>query len=246
MTSDLLLQRRIPLMRMSKRPASPPVRDGRLISALLPYFHRALDLRMRSGKAPSGLSVPLHAIEALTFGALICDRGGGVVYANTAAESMASGRLGLVFKTRQKSISALLSLETQKLLQLIEAAAAGRGSQSLVLTGHDGSASLMVLMSRLPVRDAASVESNVLVAVRQIGGGPSFGTARLIELFRLSPAQAILAIGLYEGKSFEDIADERGVKVTTLRTHFAEVLARTGSTSLRDLVRLLGSIPPLR
>jgi hypothetical protein len=50
----------------------------------------------------------------------------------------------------------------------------------------------------------------------------------------------------YDRKSFEDIASGRGVKVSRLRTHFAEVLTRTGSEGLRDLIRPLGTLPPLR
>jgi DNA-binding CsgD family transcriptional regulator len=44
----------------------------------------------------------------------------------------------------------------------------------------------------------------------------------------------------------EEIAAERGVAISTLRTHFAEIFARTGAENQRDLIRLLGMLPPVR
>ena len=44
----------------------------------------------------------------------------------------------------------------------------------------------------------------------------------------------------------QELRSAFGVKVTTLRTHFAQVLSRTGTKSQRDLMRLLGNLPPLR
>jgi DNA-binding NarL/FixJ family response regulator len=188
---------------------------------------------------PAPARGPFAALEAMAFGAVVCDRRALRVYANPAAEALARGRLGLSFS--KDKIGAMLPAQTQQLARLIQRAAGGGAAGSLLLTDRDGTALLIALVTPLPQVDGG----RALVAIRQVGGRPAFTQAGLRELFRLSPAQAALAMGLYEGKSFEDIATERGVKISTLRTHFAEVLARTGSKSLRDLVRRLGTIPPL-
>jgi DNA-binding CsgD family transcriptional regulator len=48
------------------------------------------------------------------------------------------------------------------------------------------------------------------------------------------------------GKSLEEIATERSVKITTVRTRLARLFARAGAESQRDLVRLIALLPPLR
>jgi DNA-binding CsgD family transcriptional regulator len=53
-------------------------------------------------------------------------------------------------------------------------------------------------------------------------------------------------MALHSGRTPEEIALERGIKISTLRTHLAEIFARTGAENQRDLIRLLGLLPPLR
>lgn len=215
------------------------------LKTILPHLRRALMLRLRN-RSTTGDPQALVFAE-LTFGAVICDGGGHVLRANSAADVLMSNAKCIVIKTKDRTIAAVSTSDTTKLTQLIHQAATMHRSGGLVLAGRDGMPCLIALVTPLEAQKSSETSSRlVLVALRPIDGSPAFSLARLSELFRLSPAQATLAIGLYEGKSFEQIASERGVKVTTLRTHFAEVLSRTGSRSLRDLVRLLGSIPPLR
>jgi DNA-binding CsgD family transcriptional regulator len=68
----------------------------------------------------------------------------------------------------------------------------------------------------------------------------------LAGLFRLSPAQAQIALALYSGRSLEDIARDREIKISTLRTHLTEIFARSGTETQLELVRLLAMLPPLR
>ena len=67
-----------------------------------------------------------------------------------------------------------------------------------------------------------------------------------MELFSLSRTQAAIALSIFGGKSPDEIAAERGVTISTLRTHLAEIFARTGTENQRDLVRLFGMVPPIR
>ncbi|AWN36139.1 hypothetical protein [Methylobacterium radiodurans] len=68
----------------------------------------------------------------------------------------------------------------------------------------------------------------------------------LPQLFGLSPAQAALCVQLARGLTFEAAADERGVALSTARTHFLGILQKTGAANLRDLLRLLGTLPQVR
>ena len=115
------------------------------------------------------------------------------------------------------------------------------------MTGRNGATGLLVLVTPLPnqLHGHAGV-GHALVSLRSTQDCPSFQKAELEALFALSPTQAAVALDLYGGKSPEQIASERGVRISTLRTHLAEIFARTGAESQRDLVRLIGLMPPVR
>jgi DNA-binding CsgD family transcriptional regulator len=137
--------------------------------------------------------------------------------------------------------------ESRQLDRMILQAATETKPGSMMLSDRAGDRAAMVLVTPFIVDTVEHFEpGHAMLAVRPLTGRPSFDADLLRNLFRLSPAQAALAVALYEGKSFEDIAEARNVKVSTLRTHFSEVLNRTGAKRLRDLIRILGEIPPLR
>jgi DNA-binding CsgD family transcriptional regulator len=67
----------------------------------------------------------------------------------------------------------------------------------------------------------------------------------LAKLFRLSRTQSSIAAAIFNGRSPEDIATARGIKISTVRTHLADIFLRTKVKTQRDLIRLIGSLPPL-
>jgi PAS domain-containing protein/DNA-binding CsgD family transcriptional regulator len=220
--------------------------DKRPIAAVLPHLRRALQLWLRRRKDAAGPEWQESAFDALSFGVVVCDGGGRLVQANTAAEALARSGAGIVLGGG-RSVRAQAVHEARRLAALIHSAAHGGGGGAIRLSGSAGTASLLVLVTPLPAKLHRNGEpGHVLLAMRPEDEGLAHGADRLAVLFGLSPNQAGLALALYEGKTFEEIAAERGVKVTTLRTHFAQVLSRTGTKSQRDLMRLLGNLPPLR
>ena len=86
---------------------------------------------------------------------------------------------------------------------------------------------------------------HVMLSLRHARDTPAFDATLLEHLFGLSPTQAGIALALFNGRSPEEIALERGIKMTTLRTHLTEIFLRTGTETQRDLMRLLGTLPPL-
>ncbi|MBP7001863.1 hypothetical protein [Amaricoccus sp.] len=58
-------------------------------------------------------------------------------------------------------------------------------------------------------------------------------------VFRLSPAQTRLALGLLEGRDLGAIAAGAGVSVNTLRTQLQRMFDKTGARSRAALVGLL-------
>ena len=221
--------------------------DKRRVERVLPYVKRALQLRQRCQQIERQTGLHAAALDAVTFGIVICNAAGHVVWANAFAEALGRARVGIVLAPRGREVGAFLPEQSTELAALIHSAATGGAGGAITLKGKDRGNKLLVLVTPLPrVLFQAYGPSHVLLSLRRAPDDPPFSAQTLSALFRLSPAQGSLAMALYEGKTFEEIAAERGVKVSTLRTHLTNVLVRTGAKNIRELVRLLASLPPLR
>ena len=67
--------------------------------------------------------------------------------------------------------------------------------------------------------------------------------ALLAEAFELTPAEVDLATDLLGGLSVREIAASSGRSIATVRTHLANVLAKTGTARQSELARLLMRLP---
>ena len=82
----------------------------------------------------------------------------------------------------------------------------------------------------------------MLLTRQGLAAVPDFVT----RIFGLSPAEARLLPLLLRGCTPQQIAQELGVKVTTVRSQLSSVFAKTGATRQQDLIRLLGRVPPMQ
>ena len=207
--------------------------------------HFKSTLRPNQCEGVPRITLQQAALDALAFGAIICDDRSGIVLVNAAADALARAGSGIVLGLRGHALCALKPCETKRLSRLIHDAARGRAGGVLRLTGQDGAPGLLVLVTPLRL-DERYNDRYALVSLRSAQDRPAFSEETLAALFQLSPAQAEIALALYNGRTPDEIAAERGVRISTLRSHIAEILARTGTESQRELVRLLGLLPPLR
>jgi len=185
----------------------------------------------------------LNALHAYSFGVIICDKAGRVKFVNAAAGMLAAQANDILLSRGQ--LSAMARSEAFTLARLIRDAATGGAGGAIQLTGRDGTISMLGLVTPLPRQTGQSHAGHALVSLRATADRPTLSEAALAAMFRLSPSQAAIALAIFSGKKPEEIALERGVRISTLRSHLAEIFARTGTQSQRDLVRLLAMLPPL-
>ena len=208
---------------------------------LLPHLQRAMQLRLRFGPSPA-TALGWAALETLAFGCAICDGAGPVVYANRAAVDIATPQSGLWlggvagFGTSNPGASRALAT-------LIADAAGGGSGGPLRIVGPDGS-SVFVLVAPLPSR-FGDQPGHVLVTLRPANAEPGFDALRLAQLFGLTPAESRLALALAAGRSLAEVGEDRAVSQNTLRSQLGSVLRKTGAGSQRELVRLIGLLPPV-
>jgi len=179
----------------------------------------------------------------LAVGAVICDAAGAILFANAAAEACARSGQGIHLGGAGHGIAATHRGESAQLARLIAQAAAGAAGGALSITGREGGR-LFVLVAQLPMRFAWE-PGHVLVTMRPADAAPTVDSVTLKHLFALTPAEAMLALALLAGRSLAEFSAERKVTENTLRTPLGHVLRKTNTTSQRDLVRLLGLLPPL-
>jgi DNA-binding CsgD family transcriptional regulator/PAS domain-containing protein len=223
--------------------------DKPRLKRVLPHLRRALQLRLAQRERAPPADLRAATLDALAFGVVVCDAAGRIVLANTAAEAMARAGVGLKLGHRDKGLGALKPAQAHTLAALVHDAAHGGAGGVVRLTGRDGFTALLALVTPLPRGfglGGPTRPAYALVTLRSVRDGASFGAEMLIALFGLSPAQAAIALAIFNGQSPEAVAAERNVAISTLRTHLAEIFVRTGTESQRDLIRLLGMLPPVR
>ena len=124
--------------------------------------------------------------------------------------------------------------------------------RSLTLPGLDGAAGQFVTVIRtgpssdqLLVRggDSEKSSSKVLLILSDGSGQSAPSPSQLIDMFRLSPAEARLAHQLTSGMSVGAFADRFCVSVATARTQLRAVLRKTGHSRQQELVKMLASLP---
>jgi DNA-binding CsgD family transcriptional regulator len=92
---------------------------------------------------------------------------------------------------------------------------------------------------------AAQPGACMLLLTRQ-GHAPGGVADFVTRLFGLSAAEARVLPLLLRGASPAQMAGALGVKVSTVRSQLSAIFAKTGTVRQQDLIRLLGSVPPVR
>jgi DNA-binding CsgD family transcriptional regulator len=192
-------------------------------------------------------SMHVAALDALAFGIAICDSDGRVAFANAIADELLSQKRGLMLGSSGRELVASVPDDAHAFARLLREAA-GDGKRGLIrLSERNRTSTLLAFVTPLPRRlEDEYGPGYVLVTMRASGAPHPLTESMLVALFELSPAQASVALAIFNGKSPDEIASERGNRISTLRTHLAEIFLRTGTENQRDLVRLLGTLPLLR
>ena len=244
LTADLTLEGGLRLEIGAEQPfARSPAdeTDKQNLARLAPYIARAIALRQRTGRNRLDIAIGRALLHAWSFAALVCDAGGRVILANAAAEEMDAK--GVFPLPRSSDHTGVLFSESRSVIGkfVAEVAAGGSGGHAS-LRGPTGA---VILASVSPLPAVMDLPAGLALVTLRAIAERSFGVAELRAFFALSQSQAELALALYDGMTIETFAAQRNVKLSTLRTHLSEVFIRTGTVSQRDLVRLLGQIPPL-
>lgn len=178
-------------------------------------------------------------LDHLGLPVLLVDSDASVRYANAAAKALIDGD-GLI-----KAVNDILSTHHANDGQRLKSAIAdtcANGAGRVVILGSEGTGQPLVVLV-LPFHEEGQTErGRALVLVRSGKGMSEILTNSLRQLFRLSPAEASITVALGTGMDLNELAQQRGVKLNTLRSQVASIMAKTGTRRQAQLVALVARI----
>ncbi|WP_240790182.1 cupin domain-containing protein [Roseomonas sp. HF4] len=171
-------------------------------------------------------------------GIVVLDRAGRIGFVTDVAEAMLrlgdgvsvqSGRLAGRWggpRLDEAVGAALAATPTDRLAPL----------RAVALRRRDG---LPLIATISPLATTATGPVGALVLLHDPETAPRPGTDLLRQAFGLTVAEAAVAVGLLQGATLREIAEQRGVSVNTVRTLMSRLMDKTGTHRQADLIRLL-------
>lgn len=206
--------------------------------------HAAAAPRLTMGgahHAPAALTQWLaRSLDEIDYGLLLISETGDVQYANQAAREVMDHRHPLQLCNKRVSAK---GVNDEAALQEALSAATRRGLRRLLTlgTGED-----RVSLAVVPLELAPGLPSGATLLLL----GRREACQRLsIEWFArthgLTPAESRVLEALARGEEPREIAQSFEVGLATVRTQIGCIRAKVGAQSIRDLLRMVGTLPPM-
>jgi DNA-binding CsgD family transcriptional regulator len=222
--------------------------------ALLPHVRQACDVMRRLKIAKRRASAFEDALEWLADGAALLCRGGRALYSNAAFDAIVGHNDGL------RMVKGAVEFATPQARERYAAALAavcrlkdgdpGASCHTDFPVARTAGAPAYVVSLRPLVGPQAERQHHDAVAVIFVRDPLRRNPAAermLRELYRLTAAEANLALAIQAGQSLSEYARQAGVSLNTVYTHLRRIKDKTGCQRMAALNRLLRDLQvPLR
>jgi DNA-binding CsgD family transcriptional regulator len=215
-----------------------------LLDLLIPHFQRAM--QVKRSLAGTTLEEPAAAELVRTqHGCVLLGIDGRPIYANAIAREMTLEKDGLVLTQCGLQASAQ---DDAPLRQLIRNARPGRANKTRSggrLTIERGAGRSAVTVQTLPLAShwlSKTYPGSTLVLIIDSERTAGLYERALQELYGLTRSEAALAARIPSSRSLQALADERGLRVSTVRTHLQRVFDKTGTHRQAELVQLIAEL----
>jgi DNA-binding CsgD family transcriptional regulator len=232
-----------------------PIGAGALafLKRLTPHFQRAMRLIYEHSRLHDQWSIIKATLDSLDYATAVCDTSGELLVGNEAALGILHqgdgirlkvGRIELNEPALQRRLRALL-LECTAADPLADAPVRG----ALMVARPSGLQPYQVVLRAIrPERTMFVHRGEPLWSI--VINDPARASAPTIRaiamLYGLTPAEAHLAESLIAGGNPDEIAQQRGVRITTIRSQLASLFSKTGARRQAELVRIFSTVPALR
>jgi DNA-binding CsgD family transcriptional regulator len=207
------------------------------------YGDAPVDSHLHVVRAQNVASTRCERCESGHMGIVVLGADGHVLYASTGAKTIAARADALALEGG--SMRALRSGDDYTLQGLIREALPGGGeATAMTLARRCGGRDYLIVVKALPrVFPFAGAGPAVIVTIADPDQVPQPSPAWLKRLFRLTAAEARVALELFGGSTLGEVATALGISLATSRVHLAHIFRKTGTTRQAQLIRLLMSYP---
>lgn len=190
----------------------------------------------REEDADRDCSLAESALNEMDYPLAIVDGELRILFANREALALPVAECGVCCREQRLRLSA--AADQSRLTDAV-IAAIGRGLRRWLLLGAEGAAAATLAV--VPARSGS--------AAMLIFGRRSLCQTLSIEAFGrqcgLTASETRVLRDITDGALPGEIARSRGVALSTVRTQIAALRAKTGARDLRDLLRLVATLPPM-
>jgi DNA-binding CsgD family transcriptional regulator len=225
--------------------------DLEQLGRLLPHLTRAAKLKARLSDLNRPKNAAVSGWDAIAAPMIFVDGVCRLLFANSAAEELLA--IGRAIVVRNGKVLAADPTSTALLRERVSLAmpkGRKRGlAGALRLPCLDGPDTLFALVAPVGAHASNTPPTGEPLATIIIANplkGKSLTGRDLVTWFGLSQGEAQLALDLATGKRPDEIADLRGVRISTVRTQMHSLFAKTRTAGQTELVRLLERLPHTR
>lgn len=219
-------------------------KDGRTTGEQRALFseiagHASAAVRLQRAIEQQGFALLAGTFEAMDRACWLLDASGRVGGMTQRAEALlASGRIRLTDHMLASDVAG----ESRAIMRAMRCVLASPAlpADPVALADKHGGVAVMLEFHALPTRDWSLPFAPRAVAVARVGAPTERHVQMLTRTFRLTPAEADIAIRLAAGQSRPEIALGRGVSGETLKVQLRSIYDKTGCNRESQLVRLVG------
>ncbi len=223
-------------------------REIELTRRIAPHLRRAITISDLIDMKRLETEALGATLDALTVGVILVSADGTVIHANRVAEGMVASEGPI--RSLNGYIGAQDARSTERLRRKITAAVRGKGEtgageSGMALNGDDTVATAYVLpLTSGDLRARLMPKAAAAVFVASAMRPTSCGLDAFAEAYQLTPAETRVLDRIVRGETLDEAADALKVARTTIKTHMARVLAKTGTRRQTALVALVHRLAP--
>lgn len=209
-----------------------------MFTSIAPHVRAAV--RMQMSLEHQGAALVAGALEALSLAVFICDRRGVVLSMTPDAEAIVSQ--GRQLTLRQGVLGSCRPQESRALSEAIAKVSAdvsgfSNPQSSTLIIGDPNCSPLVLDVLPVPKRDFVfGFESHALVVVKGGKTKPDQAKKLLMLIYRLTTAEADVAMRLVAGETPEQISLARSASVGTVRTQIRAIYGKCGINRCSELI----------
>jgi len=221
------------------------VDDLALLDSLVPHLSRAYALHAQLSHVRHEREALAEVTDRLPIGVIMLDASGRILHTNRSASQILRAEDGLTLDRGRPA--AVDSFENRDLQEKINRAVkdptrrADPGGEVMIISRESGRRALSVMVGPLLIVRPEHVtdEARAILFIADTEGHQIDKTQNLETLYQLTHAEADLVRLISEGRSLEQVANERGVTINTVRSQLKQVFSKTDTNRQGELVHLV-------